>query len=116
MIIVAVVGVGTRHVVHEDEVDIEFDDGDSGRMPISLLRFLPHNYPVTGEILQPGPIIHRVRVRWRSIKPRPVDSRRFPSDAGLEPSAKRPEPEPEWSSLESSDAGLDFQCGGNPIE
>ena len=32
----------------EDEIDVEFDDGDSGRMPISLIRLLPPDYPVTG--------------------------------------------------------------------
>ena len=33
---------------HEDEVDVEFDDGDSGRIPLSQVRLLPHDYPVTG--------------------------------------------------------------------
>ena len=32
----------------EDEVDVEFDDGDSGRIPLSHIRMLPQDYPVMG--------------------------------------------------------------------
>lgn len=39
---------GNKHVTYEDEVDVEFDDGDSGRIPLSHIRWLPSDYPVVG--------------------------------------------------------------------
>lgn len=39
---------GHRGVSREDEIGVEFDDGDSGRIPISQIRVLPPDYPITG--------------------------------------------------------------------
>ncbi|EFX76319.1 hypothetical protein DAPPUDRAFT_322503 [Daphnia pulex] len=38
-----------RSVTREDEIDVEFDDGDSGRIPVSQIRLLPPDYPVLGK-------------------------------------------------------------------
>lgn len=40
---------GHRSVAREDEIDVEFDDGDSGRIPVSQIRLLPPDYPVLGK-------------------------------------------------------------------
>ncbi len=39
---------GHRGVAREDEIGVEFDDGDSGRIPISQIRVLPPDYPISG--------------------------------------------------------------------
>ena len=40
---------GHKNVTREDEIDVEFDDGDSGRIPVSQIRLLPPDYPVLGK-------------------------------------------------------------------
>lgn len=42
---------GHKYVTREDEIDIEFDDGDSGRIPVNQVRLLPPDYPVLGKFL-----------------------------------------------------------------
>ena len=48
--------VGPTHGSHGHDsssqhnfVNVEFDDGDSGRIHVDDIRLLPQNYPVTGE-------------------------------------------------------------------
>jgi hypothetical protein len=40
---------GHRSVTCEDEIDVEFDDGDNSRIPVSQIILLPPDYPVLGK-------------------------------------------------------------------
>jgi len=42
---------GHRCAVREDELDVEFDDGDSGRITIGQILLLPPDYPVLGNLV-----------------------------------------------------------------
>ena len=44
---------GHKNVTREDEIDVEFDDGDSGRIPVSQIRLLPSDYLVLGKSSNP---------------------------------------------------------------
>ncbi|KAL8599647.1 hypothetical protein ACOMHN_053824 [Nucella lapillus] len=50
---------------NESSVNVEFDDGDSGRIPISHIRLLPQDFPLVTE--EPDPLFYPTKKRRRTI-------------------------------------------------
>ncbi|XP_059350502.1 protein winged eye-like isoform X1 [Daphnia carinata] len=63
---------GSRNVTREDEIDVEFDDGDSGRIPVSQIRLLPPDYPVLERDPNPLLKIESRRHKRRISEPAPI--------------------------------------------